>query len=390
MPISPTPPDTPNSDSNYQDTDFSSTAKVNLDGSFQNHTSMTLRSNKIAAHSFSSKDVGKIGTAIFPNHLGKFNTPATAWKRVPKANSVCSSYSNSSFSDASTYTTISNRSIGKNQVSPGMTPTVPKLVKITKPLGIGPDSLRSVRSSFKPVQDEKIKHSQSPLMTSHGKKRKNNLETDTPVDNSKKVRKRPKMKLHKMIRKQEKLDAKRACLGKRNSSEQTQTQTVDSKETVIDCESICGDENQPPPNKRFHAKNNDFEEAKKIDVKNWALQLTCKLATNPAPSKSDENMTKMSMFTSSQQDIHYNLRSLRHRDPRSSKNAENSTDSEGDENPTVHLTTHPDYQIITRSQAALHGLNDSSASSASETEDENEIDRSKQFGEIDIAQMERD
>lgn len=60
-----------------------------------------------------------------------------AWKRVPKANSVCSSYSNSSFSDTtSTYTTISNRSIGKSQVSPGMTPTVPKLVKITKPLGI--------------------------------------------------------------------------------------------------------------------------------------------------------------------------------------------------------------------------------------------------------------
>ena len=77
MPISPTPPDTPNSDSNYQDTDFSTSAKHNLDSSFQNHTSMTLRSNKIAAAQFSSKDVGRLGTAIFPNHLGKFNTPAT-------------------------------------------------------------------------------------------------------------------------------------------------------------------------------------------------------------------------------------------------------------------------------------------------------------------------
>ena len=145
-----------------------------------------------------------------------------------------------------------------------------------------------MRSSFKPVQHEKNNKPLSPLMG--GKKRKNNQETDTPVDNSKKVRKRPKMKLHKMIRKQEKLDAKRACLGKRNSSE------ADKKENVIECESICGDENQPPPNKRFHAKDNDFEEAKKIDVKNWALQLTCKLATNPESTASKENMTKMSII----------------------------------------------------------------------------------------------
>merc|ERR1712071_427044 len=54
--------------------------------------------------------------------------------------------------------------------------------------------------------------------------------------------------------------------------------------------------------------------------------------------------------------------------------------------------TYADYQIMTRSQAAIlmHSISfaDSSASSASETEEE-ELDQ-KRFGEIDIAEMERD